>query len=67
MLPEIFDSSDLFDNWFENYEIEEGKQLSEQEIEKKNTLLIGQLHKILKPFMLRRTKLEVEKTLPPKK
>jgi len=30
LLPEIFDSSDLFDNWFENYEIEEGKQLSEQ-------------------------------------
>jgi SNF2 family DNA or RNA helicase len=66
-LPEIFDSSDLFDNWFENYENEEGKQLSEQEIEKKNTVLIGQLHKILKPFMLRRTKLEVEKTLPAKK
>lgn len=29
--------------------------------------MIGQLHKILKPFMLRRTKAEVEKNLPPKK
>lgn len=29
--------------------------------------MISQLHKILKPFMLRRTKLEVEKSLPPKK
>lgn len=29
--------------------------------------MIGQLHKILKPFMLRRTKVEVEKNLPPKK
>lgn len=29
--------------------------------------MIGQLHKILKPFMLRRTKLEVEKNLPVKK
>ncbi len=29
--------------------------------------MIGQLHKILKPFMLRRTKLEVESNLPQKK
>lgn len=29
--------------------------------------MIHQLHKILKPFMLRRTKLEVETSLPPKK
>lgn len=29
--------------------------------------MISQLHKILKPFMLRRTKLEVEKNLPPKR
>lgn len=29
--------------------------------------MIQQLHKILKPFMLRRTKAEVEKSLPGKK
>jgi SNF2 family DNA or RNA helicase len=29
--------------------------------------MIQQLHKILRPFMLRRTKKEVEKTLPEKK
>jgi len=29
--------------------------------------MIKQLHKILRPFMLRRTKAEVEKTLPGKK
>ena len=29
--------------------------------------MIGQLHTILKPFMLRRTKAEVEKNLPGKK
>jgi SWI/SNF-related matrix-associated actin-dependent regulator of chromatin subfamily A member 5 len=29
--------------------------------------MIAQLHKILRPFMLRRTKAEVEKTLPGKK
>ena len=29
-------------------------------------LLISQLHKILRPFMLRRLKADVEKSLPPK-
>ena len=35
--------------------------------EDKNAEIVQQLHKILKPFLLRRTKSEVEKTLPPKK
>lgn len=65
LLPEIFSNSELFDNWFNSTS---GQKLdNEQEIEKKNIQMIGQLHKILKPFMLRRTKLEVEKNLPPKK
>ena len=29
--------------------------------------LIVQLHRLLRPFMLRRLKVEVEKTIPPKK
>lgn len=55
LLPEIFSNSELFDNWFANRG--DGKLESEQDIEKKNIQMIGQLHKILKPFMLRRTKL----------
>jgi len=55
LLPEIFSNSELFDNWFNN--TSEQKLEDEQEIEKKNIQMIGQLHKILKPFMLRRTKL----------
>ena len=52
LLPEIFSNSELFDNWFDN--ATDGKK------ERKNDgELIGQLHKILKPFMLRRTKVEV--------
>lgn len=66
LLPEIFDSSEMFDNWFDNKKpTEEGA--NEEEIEKKNVHMIQQLHKILKPFMLRRTKAEVEKSLPGKK
>jgi SNF2 family DNA or RNA helicase len=57
LLPEIFSNPELFDNWFNN--TSEQKLEDEQEIEKKNIQMITQLHKILKPFMLRRTKVEV--------
>jgi len=40
--------------------------MSDQEKELKNKMMIEQLHKLLRPFLLRRIKKEVEKTLPPK-
>ena len=45
-----------FDDWF-NLDVDdtEAKQR-----------IIGQLHKLLRPFMLRRLKIEVETSLPPK-
>ncbi|OMJ71951.1 hypothetical protein SteCoe_29714 [Stentor coeruleus] len=64
LLPDLFASSSDFDEWF-NLGAEEG--LSENEIERKNVKMVQQLHKILKPFILRRTKLEVERGIPPKK
>ncbi|CAM9610522.1 unnamed protein product, partial [Ascophyllum nodosum] len=56
LLPDVFSSSEQFDQWF-NLEIED-KEAKEQ--------IIHQLHRILRPFMLRRLKAEVEKSLPPK-
>ena len=56
LLPDIFSSADQFDDWFD-LEIED-------EEAKKN--IISQLHKILRPFMLRRLKADVAKGLPPK-
>ena len=56
LLPDIFSSADQFDEWFD-LEIED-------EEAKKN--IISQLHKILRPFMLRRLKSDVAKGLPPK-
>jgi ATP-dependent DNA helicase len=35
--------------------------------ESRNTVLIHKLHEILRPFLLRRLKVDVERTLPPKK
>jgi SWI/SNF-related matrix-associated actin-dependent regulator of chromatin subfamily A member 5 len=40
--------------------------MSDEEKERRNSEIVGQLHKILRPFMLRRIKKEVEKNLPPK-
>lgn len=56
LIPEIFQNSAEFDDFF-NLEIDNQE-------EKEN--LIKQLHKILNPFMLRRLKVDVEKSLPPK-
>jgi SWI/SNF-related matrix-associated actin-dependent regulator of chromatin subfamily A member 5 len=56
LLPDIFASAEQFDEWF-NLEIDD-------EEAKKN--MISQLHKILRPFMLRRLKADVAKGLPPK-
>uniref|UniRef100_A0A7R9YFY7 Chromatin-remodeling complex ATPase chain n=1 Tax=Pinguiococcus pyrenoidosus TaxID=172671 RepID=A0A7R9YFY7_9STRA len=56
LLPDVFASADQFDEWFDlDVDDEEAKER-----------MIKQLHKLLRPFMLRRLKVDVEKTLPPK-
>lgn len=56
LVPDVFASADQFDEWF-NLDIEDDDEKNK---------LISQLHKILRPFMLRRLKADVEKSLPPK-
>ena len=64
LLPEIFSSSADFDEWFN---LGGGDtEMTDEEKEKRNKQVIEQLHRILRPFLLRRIKKEVEKTLPPK-
>jgi len=66
ILPDIFSSSDIFDQWFEmSSQMKSGKDT--EGMEQQNLEFVNQLHKILKPFLLRRTKKEVETDLPPKK
>merc|ERR1712223_1275645 len=55
LLPEIFSSSEDFDEWFNT-----NSCLGD------NTL-VSRLHAVLKPFLLRRLKSDVEKSLLPKK
>ncbi|CAG8506988.1 12527_t:CDS:10, partial [Acaulospora colombiana] len=54
LLPDVFSSSEDFDSWFNS---QGGDQDS----------VIQQLHKVLRPFLLRRIKSDVEKSLLPKK
>lgn len=55
LLPDVFNSSDDFDSWFDTNNCLENVQLVER------------LHAVLRPFLLRRIKSEVEKGLLPKK
>ena len=54
LLPDVFSDSAAFDQWFQ-------KQDADQDT------VIQQLHKVLRPFLLRRVKSDVEKALKPKK
>lgn len=56
LIPDIFSSADQFDEWFD-LEIDDAEAKKE---------MISQLHKVLRPFMLRRLKADVAKGLPPK-
>jgi len=55
LLPDLFNDAEEFDSW---YNVQEGK--SEEGV-------INQIHRLLRPFMLRRLKSEVNTDIPPKK
>lgn len=63
IMPDLFDSHDQFQEWFSK-DIEAQAQNDEGEINKRH---LERLHKVLKPFMLRRVKKDVENEIGPKK
>lgn len=68
LLPKIFNSSDEFEKWFNQPFASRGPsgdknmELNEEE----HMLIINRLHTVLRPFLLRREKKDVEKELPNK-
>ncbi|KAF2973522.1 hypothetical protein GQX73_g196 [Xylaria multiplex] len=54
LLPDVFGDADAFDQWFSGQGQDQEK-------------VVEQLHKVLRPFLLRRVKADVEKSLLPKK
>lgn len=55
LIPDVFGESEVFDDWFQQNEKEEDQNV-----------VIQQLHDILQPFLLRRLKIDAEKSLLPK-
>ena len=60
LLPDIFGSSDQFDTWFDTDKTVGSSNSGDDS-------MVKRLHAVLKPFLLRRVKSEVEKALLPKK
>ncbi len=58
LLPDVFGDSDAFDTWF-NVAVSGSDDTAK-------SAMVKQLHAVLKPFMLRRLKADVAKSLPPK-
>lgn len=54
LLPDVFGESEAFDQWFSGQDRDQDT-------------VVQQLHRILRPFLLRRVKADVEKSLLPKK
>lgn len=64
VLPNIFNSSKTFDEWFNAPFANTGEKVELNEEE--TLLIIRRLHKVLRPFLLRRLKRDVEAELPDK-
>ncbi|KAK9484036.1 SNF2 family N-terminal domain-containing protein [Lipomyces starkeyi] len=66
VLPKIFNSVKSFDEWFNTPFANTGGQDKMELSEEETLLIIRRLHKVLRPFLLRRLKKDVEKDLPDK-
>ncbi len=66
VLPKIFNSVKTFDDWFNTPFANTGRQEKLELTEEETLLIIRRLHKVLRPFLLRRLKKDVEKDLPDK-
>lgn len=66
LLPEVFNDLNSFQSWFDFSSVLEDKT-SDGKAEKQKQKLISTMHAILKPFLLRRVKTDVESSLPKKR
>lgn len=67
LLPDVFSDVSDFDKWFERQTPAEGVTETAAEKEAASNSVVKQLHAVLRPFLLRRVKADVEKSLLPKK
>ncbi|KAK9477951.1 P-loop containing nucleoside triphosphate hydrolase protein [Lipomyces japonicus] len=67
LLPDIFHDLELFQSWFDFSALERKNGAQEIIDEENHHSIVSNLHAILKPFLLRRLKSDVELSLPPKR
>ncbi|KAL2551521.1 ATP-dependent DNA helicase DDM1 [Forsythia ovata] len=67
ILPDIFSSHEEFESWFDFSGKCNNEALKEELEEKRRAQVVAKLHAILRPFLLRRMKADVEQMLPRKK
>ncbi|PNX74576.1 ATP-dependent DNA helicase ddm1-like protein, partial [Trifolium pratense] len=68
ILPDIFSSLDEFEKWFNlSGKCTNGATMEEMEEKRRNQYVVAKLHGILRSFLLRRMKSDVELMLPRKK
>ncbi len=66
LLPRIFSSCEEFEKWFNRPFAKLGMEKNVPLNEEERLLIINRLHQVLRPFLLRRMKKEVEQELPNK-
>lgn len=67
LLPEVFNDLDSFERWFDFSSVLDDKEEGDGKANKRKNNLVSTMHAILKPFLLRRVKTDVESNLPPKR
>lgn len=68
LLPTVFNSLKTFEDWF-NFDRDLDDETGRSELleKERNSQIVTKLHRVLRPFLLRRLKTDVESSLPPKK
>ncbi|KAF2089686.1 SWI/SNF chromatin remodeling complex component [Saccharata proteae CBS 121410] len=67
LMPTIFDKLESFESWFDFSALKERNGYEQLLSEERKQRLVASLHAILKPFLLRRVKADVEKLMPKKR
>ena len=67
LLPEVFNDLDSFERWFDFSSVLDDKHDETGKTVKRKNNLVSTMHAILKPFLLRRVKTDVESALPKKR
>jgi ATP-dependent DNA helicase len=67
LLPEVFNDLDSFERWFDFSAVLEHNTEEDGKTLKRKNNLVSTMHAILKPFLLRRVKTDVESSLPKKR